>query len=220
MRRNGARHEPGSHRAPALQPRPRREGVEGRVHPLRHPQGGIRRLSGGRRAHHGPRRRLLLARRARGHLEDMVGCGPGRLRANDGHRAGRVQRDRNVRAAVQRHTGRVPAHRFLRARAMDRRAPARGHRAGFCDRPAAYPAQSAGHPACDHRLRERSRCAANSLDDRLRESSGQCHRRPGPAPRPRWPLRPRRRHGGLTDRHGADRWPRRHSPEQRAVLQH
>ena len=37
---------------------------------------------------------------------------------------------------------------------------------------------------------------------------------------PAGPLRPGRRHHRLPDRHGADRWPRRHPAERGAVLQH
>ena len=137
----GDRHERGDVPASTLQPRPGREGVEGCVRPLRHPQGGLRRPPRRGGAHHAPRRRLLLPGRAGHHVEVLVRRRPGRLRADGSHRAGRLQRHRRVRAALQRHPGLLPAHRLLRAQSVARRAPAHRHGAGLRPRPAADPAR-------------------------------------------------------------------------------
>ena len=90
-----------------------------------------------------------------------------------------------VRAALQRHTGLLPAHRFLRAQSVARRTPAHRHGAGFRPRPAADPAESTGDPAGDHPLQERVRGTAERVDDGLREGGGECDRRRRAAPCPR-----------------------------------
>ena len=64
------------------------------------------------------------------------------------------------------------------------------------------------------------RGTAECVDDGLREGGGERDRRRRPAPRPLGALWPGRRHHRFADRHGADRWPRRHPPERRPVLQH
>ena len=161
----------------SLQSRSRCQGVEGRVRPLRHLEGGLRRLPRGCRAHRPVGGGVLVARRRCRHAQEVVHRQPGRLRPDRHHRAGRHERHGSVRTALQLHAGYRAAHRVLRARTMVRSPPADRHRPGFRDRPAADTCQPARDASGTEPVRGSAGGEAGRVDDGLREGGCQRHRR-------------------------------------------